>query len=107
MARTMIKAPTTAKRGEIIDIRTLIQHPMETGQRPGADGKILPQNILRSFRCVYAGELVFSALLYPAIAANPYFQFSTLATVSGNISLSWEGDQGFSQTETISIIVIG
>jgi sulfur-oxidizing protein SoxZ len=107
MARSMIKAPKTAQRGEIIAIRTLIQHPMETGHRPGADGKILPQNIVRRFSCRYAGELVFSAQLYPAIAANPFLEFNTIATESGTISLTWEGDFGFTQTETISITVTG
>jgi sulfur-oxidizing protein SoxZ len=105
MARTLITVPKTAKRGEVIDIRTLIAHTMETGFRPGPDGLLLPRNLITHFSCRYNGELVFSAELYAAIAANPYFAFSTVATESGQLVFSWEGDHGFSQTETVDITV--
>ena len=51
MARTLINIPSSPKRGEVIEIRALIQHPMETGYRPGADGKTLPRDIVRRFAC--------------------------------------------------------
>jgi sulfur-oxidizing protein SoxZ len=105
MARTLIHAPTTAKRGEIIEIRATIAHPMETGYRSGDDGKVVPRNILRRFSCRYNGELVFSAELFPAVAANPYLAFHTLATESGTLALTWEGDGGFLQTENVNIAV--
>ncbi|MES2941389.1 MAG: thiosulfate oxidation carrier complex protein SoxZ [Pseudomonadota bacterium] len=105
MARTLINAPSNAKRGEIIEIRATIAHPMETGFRPGEDGKILPRNIIQTFVCHYNGELVFSAELFSAVAANPYIAFYTVALESGTLVLSWEGDNGFSQTETISLSV--
>ncbi len=107
MARALIKVPPTAKRGEVIEIRTLISHPMETGYRPGADGRVLPRNILRRFTCRYNGEVVFSAELFPAIAANPNIVFHTVATDSGTLNFTWEGDQGFSQTESVSITITG
>jgi sulfur-oxidizing protein SoxZ len=107
MARTLINIPATAKRGEIIEIRTLIGHQMETGFRPGADGRVLPRDIIRKFSCRYNGELVFSAQLYPAIAANPYIAFHTIAAESGSLSFTWEGDNGFAQTETAAIKVTG
>jgi sulfur-oxidizing protein SoxZ len=105
MARTLINAPTSAKRGEIIEIRTLIAHPMETGFRPGADGKLLPRDIIRRFACRYDNELVFSMALYSAVSANPYITFHTVATASGTLHFSWEGDNGFAQTETHNIVV--
>ena len=105
MARVLIHAPTSARQGEVIQIRTLIAHPMETGFRPGADGKVLPRDIIRRFSCRYNGELVFSAEFFPSIAANPYLTFHALATASGTLSFSWEGDKGFTQTETSSITV--
>jgi sulfur-oxidizing protein SoxZ len=105
MARTLITAPGTAKRGEVIELRTLIAHPMETGFRPGADGLLLPRNLITRFSCRYNGELVFSADLHAAMAANPYIAFFTTATESGTLSFSWEGDHGFSQTETVAISV--
>ncbi|WP_151638907.1 thiosulfate oxidation carrier complex protein SoxZ [Noviherbaspirillum aerium] len=107
MARALIKVPPNARRGEVIEIRTLISHPMETGYRPGADGQVLPRNIIRRFSCRYNGEVVFSAELHPAIAANPNIVFHTVATESGTLSFTWEGDQGFSQTESVAITVTG
>jgi sulfur-oxidizing protein SoxZ len=105
MARTLINVPATATRGQIIEIRTLVAHPMETGYRPGADGRVLPRDIIRKFTCRYNGEVVFSAELFPAISANPYLAFHTIATESGTLSFTWEGDNGFAQTETATITV--
>jgi len=105
MARALIHIPATAKRGEVIEIRALIGHPMETGYRPGADGKIVPRDIIRKFVCRYNGEQVFGAELHQAISANPYIGFFTLATESGTLEFVWEGDNGFSQTEKMALTV--
>ena len=105
MARALIKLPDTAALGEVVEIRALIQHPMETGYRPGPNGTILPRDIIRRFTCVYDGEVVFSAELHPAIAANPFLSFTTIATGTGPVSFTWEGDNGFSQTETATLTV--
>jgi sulfur-oxidizing protein SoxZ len=105
MARALINAPATAKRGEVIEIRATIGHPMETGFRPGDDGKLLPRNIIRRFTCRYNGELVFAADLFSAVAANPYLAFHTVATDSGTLTLTWEGDNGFAQTEKVNLTV--
>lgn len=105
MARALVNMPRTARRGEVIEIRALIGHPMETGYRPGADGKVLARDILRRFSCRYNGEQVFGAELHPAISANPYIAFHTVATESGTLEFRWEGDKGFSHTETVTITV--
>ena len=105
MARTLVNVPASAKKGDIVEIRTLIAHPMETGYRPGDDGKVLPRNLIRRFTCRYDGEQVFAADLFPAVAANPLISFCTLATASGSLTFTWEGDNGFSQTETVAITV--
>ena len=105
MARALIHMPATAKSGEIIEIRALIAHPMETGYRPGADGKALPQDVIRQFSCSYNGESIFAAELHPAISANPYIAFHTIATESGTLEFSWQGDNGFAQKERMSITV--
>jgi sulfur-oxidizing protein SoxZ len=107
MARTLINAPSTAKRGEIIEIRATIAHPMETGFRHGDDGKLVPRNIIQRFSCRYNGEPVFSAELFSAVSANPYLAFHTVATESGTLTLSWEGDKGFAQTENVNLTVTG
>jgi sulfur-oxidizing protein SoxZ len=105
MARTLINAPKTAKRGDVIEIRATIGHPMETGFRPDESGKTLPRNIIKKFSCRYNGELVFSAEMFSAVSANPYLAFHTIATESGTLTLTWEGDNGFSQTENITLTV--
>jgi sulfur-oxidizing protein SoxZ len=105
MARVLITVPATARPGEIIEIRTLIQHLMETGYRPDAQGNVVPRDILRRFTCTYDGVEVFAMELAPAIAANPYIAFTTVATHTGTLAFAWTGDNGFSQTETRTITV--
>lgn len=105
MARALIKVPATARRGEVIEIRTLIGHPMETGHRADSDGRKVPRDIIRRFACRYNGETVFSAELFPAVAANPYVAFFTTAVDSGTLAFSWEGDNGFAHAETVAITV--
>ena len=105
MALTLIKVPLTAGRGEVIEIRATIGHPMETGFRPGTDGKILPRDIIQRFTCHYNDELVFSAELFAAVAANPYIAFHTVATISGTLRLTWEGDKGFRHTQSVALQV--
>ena len=105
MARTLINLPKTAKQGDVIEIRTLIAHPMETGYRTGDAGTILPRNLIRRFTCRYDGEEVFAAELFPAVSANPLLSFFTVAVASGTLTFTWEGDNGFMQTETATITV--
>ncbi len=105
MARALINAPARARRGTVIEIKTLISHIMETGFRYTQTGEAVPRDIVTAFTASYNGEEVFRALLYPAIAANPYLTFHTVATESGTIELKWTGDNGFSATERIRITV--
>ena len=111
MARTLINLPKSIRRGDTFEIQTLIAHPMETGYRPGADGQILPRDLIRQFKCYFSDgsgrALVFAAELFPAISANPYLAFQMRATGSGTLTLIWEGDQGFSQTESVPLQVMG
>jgi sulfur-oxidizing protein SoxZ len=105
MPRALINVPPKARRGDIVEIKTLIQHEMETGFRPDNMGKRIPRNIITDFVCRYNGEEIFRAELHPAIAANPFLVFSTVATESGTISFEWTGDNGFSATESAKIAV--
>ena len=105
MARTLLTAPKTARRGEVVEIRALIGHTMETGFRPSSEGKLLPRDIIRRFTCRYNGDVVFAAELFPAISANPYLAFYTVATESGTLEFEWQGDNGFAQTERVAIMV--
>lgn len=105
MARSVVRLPSAAKRGEVIEITTLVQHPMETGFRRTQLGEVIPRNVVRSFVCEYNGREVFRATLHPAISANPLLTFSTVATASGTIRFTWTGDNGFSATKSAMITV--
>jgi sulfur-oxidizing protein SoxZ len=105
MARTLINVPAKAKRGEVIAIKTLISHVMETGFRHDNVGVRIPRDIITNFVCTYNGEEIFRATLHPAIAANPFLTFHTVATESGTIAFQWTGDKGFSVTQSAKITV--
>ena len=105
MARVVISVPATAKRGEVIEIKTLAGHPMETGFRHTQTGELIPRDIIKTLVCLYNGEEIFRAELHPAIAANPLVSFTTVATESGKLEFKWSGDNGFAATETASITV--
>ncbi len=107
MARALINVPKTAKRGQIIEIKSLISHIMETGFRRTDAGAVIPRNIITEFLCTYNNAEIFRATLYPAIAANPFITFFTIAKESGTITFKWTGDHGFEQTETAHIVVEG
>jgi sulfur-oxidizing protein SoxZ len=105
MARTLINVPPKAKRGQIIEIKTLISHVMETGYRRNETGGAIPRDIINSFVCTYNGEEVFRATLAPAIAANPFITFFTVATETGTLEFKWTGDNGSVETGTAKITV--
>jgi sulfur-oxidizing protein SoxZ len=105
MARAVVTLPPQAKRGEIVEIKTLAAHPMETGFRRTQTGDLIPRDIIRRFTCTYNGTEVFRVELHPAIAANPLIAFTTVATESGTLTFQWVGDNGYAVTETASIRV--
>ena len=105
MARALINVPQKAKRGQVIEIKTLISHIMETGFRHDNVGKAIPRNIITTFSARYNGEEIFRADLFPAIAANPFVSFHTVATQSGTIDFEWTGDNGFHETGSAKITV--
>jgi sulfur-oxidizing protein SoxZ len=105
MTRALINVPPKAKRGQVIEIKTLISHIMETGYRHDNMGKPIPRDIITQLTCSYNGEEIFRADLYPAIAANPFVTFHTVATESGTIAFEWVGDNGFHETASAKITV--
>jgi len=105
MARALINVPQKVKSGQVIEIKTLISHIMETGFRHDNVGKPIPRNIITTFVARYNGEEIFRADLFPAIAANPFLSFHTVATESGTIEFEWTGDNGFHETGSAKITV--
>jgi sulfur-oxidizing protein SoxZ len=106
MARVVVNVPKEAKRGEVIEIRTLAAHPMETGFRRTQLGEVIPRDIIREFVCTYNGVEVFRAELHPAMAANPLIAFTTVATESGTLEFRWTGDNDFSASQSATIKVV-
>jgi sulfur-oxidizing protein SoxZ len=106
MARTVVHMPKEAKRGEVIEIRTLAGHTMETGFRHTERGEPIPRDIITQFVCTYNGVEIFRAELSPAIAANPLITFTTVATESGTLEFKWLGDKGFTASDSAKLTVV-
>jgi sulfur-oxidizing protein SoxZ len=100
-----IKLPKEAKKGEVIEIKTLIAHVMETGLRKDQDGKIIPRKIINKFTCEFNGKPVFSVDIEPAVAANPYMQFTAKVEESGTFKFTWTDDDGTVTTAEQQIAV--
>jgi sulfur-oxidizing protein SoxZ len=100
-----LRIPSIAKKGEIIQIKTLASHPMETGLRKDDKGKTVPREIINSFVCTFNGREVFRADLEPAIAANPYIAFTVKVEESGTFTFAWTDDNGAVMTAEQGITV--
>jgi sulfur-oxidizing protein SoxZ len=105
MSIARILVPPQAKRGELVEIRIAIQHPMETGFRMDNMGKVIPKNTVSNLLCRYNGAEVFRAEMGSGIAANPYLQFYIVAQDSGNVEFSWMDDVGEKGSASSAITV--
>ncbi len=89
-----VRVPAKAAAGEVIEIKTLISHKMESGQRKDSKGEVIPRRIINKFTASFNGKPVFAADWYPAISANPYQSFFFKATESGEFTFTWKDDDG-------------
>ncbi len=105
MASARLKVPKKAKKGDIITVKSLIKHKMETGQRKGKDGKKIPRMIVNNVVATYNGTEVFKADWWPAVAANPFLSFNVRATESGTIEVKWTEDNGKVTSKSAKITV--
>lgn len=92
LARIQLSSPI--RRGQPMEVRLLIQHPMETGFRFDVLGTAMPKNVVHSLHASYGGRTVFRARLGSGVAANPYFQFWLMPAQSGELLVQWQDDQG-------------
>lgn len=106
MTKPRVRVPRQAKKGEVIEIKTLIAHAMETGHRRDVQGQLIPRQIIHTFTCRYNGEEVFRADWHPAVAANPYLAFYTVATESGHFQFEWVQDDGTIYTAEAEMTVV-
>ncbi len=106
MSVARLLVPAQAKRGEVIEIRLAIQHPMETGFRMDNMGKVIAKNTISNLTCRYNGAEVFRAEMGSGIAANPYLQFYIVAQDSGNVEISWVDDAGEKGSASATLTVL-
>ena len=104
-ARVRLSA-SSITTGEVIEVRALVTHPMESGNRLGPDGSAVPRNIVQSFRAEFDGVPVFSVALDTAVSANPFFQFHIAPPASGTLSLTWNDESGQEVTLQEAITVV-
>ncbi|MDG4649381.1 thiosulfate oxidation carrier complex protein SoxZ [Roseibacterium sp. SDUM158017] len=100
-----VRVPREASAGEVVSVRTLISHPMESGQRRDSDGNVIPRSIINRFVCDFNGQNVIEVALEPAISTNPYFQFDATVPESGTFQFTWYDDDGSVYEETAEIAV--
>tara|TARA_B100000315_G_scaffold260564_2_gene322975 strand:+ start:2830 stop:3153 length:324 start_codon:yes stop_codon:yes gene_type:complete len=89
-----IKLPKSVNKGQVVQIKTLIPHKMETGQRKNKKGGKIPRFIINKVEAVFNGKPVVTADLHPAISANPYFAFYARIDESGTFKFVWTDDKG-------------
>lgn len=100
-----VRVPRDATAGETITIKTLISHPMESGQRKDSDGNAIPRSIINRFTCDFNGENVIDVKLEPAISTNPFLEFQAVVPETGTFEFTWYDDDGDIYTDTKDIAV--
>ncbi len=101
-----VKVPKTAAAGDVITIKTLISHQMESGQRKDKEGNLIPRSIINRFTCDFNGQNVIDITIEPAVSTNPYFEFEAQVPEAGEYKFTWYDDDG-SIYETAKSIAIG
>ncbi len=105
-AKPRVKVPKEAKTGDVVTIKALISHKMESGQRKDADGALIPRSIINRFTCDLGGVNVIDITIEPAVSTNPYFEFDAKMADSGEIKFTWYDDDGsvYEDAKTIALV---
>jgi len=98
-AKPRIRLPQTARIGEVIEVKTLVAHAMEIGNRRGSDGNTIQRLLLHTFEATFAGKEVFRANLHTGTAANPFISFFMKVLGPGEFEFTWTEDGGAKITE--------
>ena len=89
-----VKVPKKAAAGDVITIKTLISHKMESGQRKDGDGNLVPRSIINRFTADFNGQNVIDVLIEPAVSTNPFFEFEAVVPEAGEFQFTWYDDDG-------------
>jgi sulfur-oxidizing protein SoxZ len=103
--RPRVKVPSSASAGDTVTIKTLISHPMESGQRKDSDGNTIPRSIINRFHVTFNDETVMDVTMEPAISTNPYFEFEAKVPESGTFQFTWYDDDGSVYEDSADISV--
>ena len=98
-----VKAPKSASAGEVVTLKTLISHQMESGQRKDKDGKVIPRSIINRFTCDFNGRNIIDVSMEPSISTNPYFEFDAVVPEAGEFRFTWYDDDGSVYEESKSV----
>ncbi len=101
--RPRVKAPKSAAAGDVVTLKTLISHPMESGQRKDSNGNTIPRSIINRFTCEFNGTTIIDVTMEPAISTNPYFEFEATIPEAGDLQFTWYDDDGSVYEETKSV----
>lgn len=104
-SKPRVKAPKEASKDEVVTVKTLISHKMESGQRKDKEGNLIPRQIINHFTAKFNGETVFEVDIEPAISANPYLQFNMRAEEPGEFEFIWTDDDGSVYTKKQKLAV--
>jgi len=98
-----MKIRATMKDG-VADVRVLMAHEMETGQRKDASGKPIPAWYINEVTATLNGKPVLKAHWGPAVSKNPYLQFKVRGAKAGDkISVTWTDNKGDKRTDEATV----
>ncbi len=104
--RPKVRVPKSAQVGDVVKIKTLISHHMESGIRKDKKtGKLIPRDIIKRFEARFNDEIFFAVDMHPAISADPYFAFYFKVPGPGTFSFVWTDDQEQSWSLTNDLAV--
>ncbi len=92
-----------ALQGDVANVRALISHPMESGQRKDASGNLVPAHYITDITVAVNGTQVIHGEWSGAISTNPYFECNVKAKAGDKIVVKWVDNKGESKEETVEV----
>lgn len=98
-----MKIRASTKDG-VTEVKALMSHPMETGQRKGPDGQLVPAHYITEVTAMHKDKIVLSAIWGPAVSQNPFLQFKFKGGAPGDkVTVSWKDTKGESRTDEVTL----
>ena len=90
--------------GDSTEVKVLMNHEMETGQRKDAQGNVIPAWFIQSVTATWNGKTVLSAQWGPAVAKNPFLSFKFKGGQKGDkIVITWVDNRGEKRTDEATV----